>query len=66
MEKALPHFHEMINNSTDFDQFRQFTIFAGLLPIAWKHEATITEDSDTPEVTKQQQWATKFSARLTQ
>ena len=66
MEKAIPHFHEMIHNSTDFDQFKQFTIFAGLLPIAWKHKATLTDDTDAPDDIKQQQWATKFSAWLTQ
>ena len=66
MEKAIPYFHEMINNSTDFDQFKQFTIFAGLLPIAWKIEATNNDDTEAPDVLTQQQWATKFSAWLTQ
>ena len=59
------HMHQVLFNTQEFEHFKHFTLFAGLLPNDWKHQAIPSTSITTTNSQQQQRWAQKLSEWLT-
>ena len=65
VQQLQQHLSQIFTNHHDFEHFKHFTIFAGFLPIDWKHQAISSTPTQTNTSQKQQKWALQFSAWIT-
>ena len=60
------HLEYIFIKQHDTQHFKQFTLFAGLIPTDWKFQAINISTNNTPILNLQRQWAMKMSAWLSQ
>ena len=59
------HMQEIFTPTQETQHFKHFTLFAGLIPTDWPHQANPDDTTNLPITPKQHQWATKLSAWYT-